>query len=467
MEHTAPFGRGCASLAPHLAPVGNEKDNVMSRIKEYLIEKEYEDDEEDEDPDEYADALGKVKERCDEVSIEYEEHEGWDDNFPELHLLMPSGREKYSLILADLDEANAILSIPFEEYGFLKDYIGFYSYKSGYIEAGIELVGPGSPRMLVNRLLRKKNKDGNDVDDPIILSLPGSDESIKIKIDKPSKHFGKLQNIIPGRRCFATITVENVKIERHRETLKLIERIANSVCFQISLIIGINLHLQREQRLTRRIRRRKKGDKKDICFPDREYDQQPMSLFWYAKGASSLPLLQFLAYYQILEFYMPSYSNKDAMNKIKNILKDPRFNIEKDSQVARIVSVSSPTSKGYGDERSQLEAVIRGCVDPSELLGMLSSNKALKEYYTNEYKSIAPQKLTINSKNLSELLSQVTKRIYEIRCRIVHTKDSPTEHDLRPLLPFSKETAFLHYDIELLEHISTLVLICSSHEFKV
>jgi hypothetical protein len=438
----------------------------MVMAKNMALEVKNETDEDFEDPKKYAKAIAAVKKRCDAASIGYGEVEGWDENFPELHLFMPSGREKFNLRIVSLKEASALLSMPFEEFKFLGEYTGFYNYKSKYIEAALAPVSPAIGQLLMRDLVKKKNKKGDYVDDPIMLESPIDNDSIKIIIDEPSNTYMKLQNIIVRRRCFLTIRVENAETERHIDTIRLIEKIANSVCFQLSLLLGIKLNLQREQRIRGRIRKQKKGTKTDICFPLREYDQQPMSLFWYAKGASNLPLLQYLAFYQILEFYMPTYTNKDAISKIKNILKDPRFNIEKDAQVAKIIKTLSPAAHGFGSERSQLEAVIRECVDPKGLIELISSHKDLKEYYSEEYKSIAPQKVVLNNKKLPELISQIANRIYEIRCRIVHTKDSPAEHDLPPLLPFSKEIPLLHNDIEILEHIVISVLICSSHEFK-
>jgi len=38
-----------------------------------------------------------------------------------------------------------------------------------------------------------------------------------------------------------------------------------------------------------------------------------------------VPLLQFLAFYQVVEFYYPMFSEKDAIHRLKIILKDPRF----------------------------------------------------------------------------------------------------------------------------------------------
>jgi hypothetical protein len=40
-----------------------------------------------------------------------------------------------------------------------------------------------------------------------------------------------------------------------------------------------------------------------------------------------MPLLQFLAFYQVIEFYFPTYSQAEAHRKLKAILKDPPFGV--------------------------------------------------------------------------------------------------------------------------------------------
>ena len=53
-----------------------------------------------------------------------------------------------------------------------------------------------------------------------------------------------------------------------------------------------------------------------------------------------MPLLQFLAFYQCLEFYFPQYSRREAIAKIRNVLKDPLFDGAKDSSINAILNAT-------------------------------------------------------------------------------------------------------------------------------
>ena len=92
-----------------------------------------------------------------------------------------------------------------------------------------------------------------------------------------------------------------------------------------------------------------------------------------------MPLLQFLAFYQAIEYYFPIYSQAEARRKIKNILKDPRFNSGKDSDLGKILTaIKSSGSYRYGDERSQLKATIQECIDPDPFARLFDSNRREK-----------------------------------------------------------------------------------------
>jgi hypothetical protein len=63
-----------------------------------------------------------------------------------------------------------------------------------------------------------------------------------------------------------------------------------------------------------------------------------------------------------------------------------------------------------------------------------------------------------------ELVSRAAERIYEIRCKIVHTKD---DRNTEPgvLLPFSREADQLGPEIDLVEFVARRVLAAAGRPF--
>jgi hypothetical protein len=61
----------------------------------------------------------------------------------------------------------------------------------------------------------------------------------------------------------------------------------------------------------------------------------------------------------------------------------------------------------------------------------------------------------------------VADRVYEIRCKIVHTKTDARDATFELLLPFSAEAEQLSHDIELVQYLANRVLISSSTSLNI
>jgi hypothetical protein len=178
-----------------------------------------------------------------------------------------------------------------------------------------------------------------------------------------------------------------------------------------------------------------------------------------------MPLLQFLAFYQVVEFYFPIYSEAEAQRKLKAILKDPTFRGDRDADIGKLLSaIHVSRSGGFGDERSQLRATLAECVDADALRTFFESDADRREFYTGKGKSHSYHRIPLGSPG-TDLRTDVADRIYDIRCKIVHTKnDSRDQLDL--LLPFSKEAEQLSHDIELVQYVAQSVLVAGSLPFR-
>lgn len=429
---------------------------------------EIEEPEVQEDPALFEETKQKLRQRCDAAHIKYSEELAWDDITNIVVVHMPCGRDDYRIPIGSAQGANRLLSLPFEKYCMLGEYVGICSYSEGSIEASVRSVGTVAPTSyLMRRILSSPRSSENEEEtiSPIILQQDTAVGTLSLQVGPPSEAFDIFQSVCPGWRAAFTLKVNNAGIRTHDKALRLIERLAHSLFFQMDLNLGVSLSLQRERRRKRMPPAIRQGTRDNLAFPKREYDSQPMSLFWYAKSATSMPLLQFLAYYQVLEFYMPTYSNHEAIGRVRNILKDPRFNPDTDSQVSRILASLRTAGRGFGDERSQLESVIRRCVAPQDLRNFFTGDGATRKYYESDYKNVTPLKIPIQNET-SDLISETAQRLYEIRCRIVHTKDS-SDRDLPALLPFTRESVELYFDIALVEMIATAALVASSMPLKI
>jgi hypothetical protein len=289
-----------------------------------------------------------------------------------------------------------------------------------------------------------------------------------VSIDRASDDLRGLLGLrqrIPQRNL--SLRIERVKVTEHDKAVQLLARISNSVFFAIDAEIDVALGLARQRRLPSELKSSKRGKALTLQFPEYEYDDAPMSLYWYARSARKMPLLQFLAYYQTIEYYFPAYAEANARRKIKNIVKDPGFRGGRDADRGRIpTAIKGRRGSNFGDERSQLRATLQECLDPDALRSYLESETDLKKFLSTKAGGLTGVKIPINNPT-ADLRNEVAERIYDIRCRIVHTKKSGSEDDVDMILPFSKEEQRLYFDNNLIEYVSRKVLIAASTPLRV
>ncbi len=293
---------------------------------------------------------------------------------------------------------------------------------------------------------------------------PQQEGAPTIEISPPSETFKKL---LPGWQSSSSsalsIKISATQIKTHDEAASQLQRLSNAVFFQIDLLSSIPLGLARalRGRYGTIASTAEKNLVTELQYPRAEFDLAPSSLYWYGRTAVGMPLLQFLAFYQVAEFYFPVYSKADAQRRLKALLKDPTFRGDRDADVAKLLSVIFVTRSGaYGDEKSQLHATVMECVDPAELRSFLESDAQRKEFYTDKAKS--PYKRLSLANPSIDLRPEVAQRIYDIRCKIVHTKVNGSEVDSELLLPFSKEAERLFFDIQLARYLAQRCLISAS-----
>lgn len=427
-------------------------------------------DDENEDfptPGDVKQLRNKLLERCKAARIETEEIEDSVLGEEVVRIDMPCGREKRSLYAFNHDSFARILNIPFENYTFLPGLEAVCLYSSSEIEALVRpLMTPFSSQMVYSRLFGISTTE-----------LRSKWSTLRIKMESPDSPDTSIElspisdNLLAliGRHDMSlSLKVRKEGIKHNEQAVKLLRKISDSVFFQIDLLVNLPFSLARDRRSNIRRKAKSRGTITQTPpeFPRTEYDSAPMSLYWYARSATGMPLLQFLAFYQVIEFYYPTYSQAEAGRKLKAILKDPTFRSDRDADLGKVLSaIQISRSGGFGDERTQLKATLSECVDPGELREFITSDNERSEFLSSKSKGLTDHKLPISNPT-ADLRQDAAERLYEIRCRIVHTKIDARSGELELLLPFSKEAEQLHFDIELAQYLAQRVLIAASTPFQ-
>lgn len=174
-----------------------------------------------------------------------------------------------------------------------------------------------------------------------------------------------------------------------------------------------------------------------------------------------MPVLQFLAFYQVLEFYFYRYLRHKAEQEIRNLLEEEPFDQLREADKLRLleaIRLRYGGGKKLGaSERQMLETTIRECVSQVDLRRFMIDNDERYDFFASRTlpKMVSECDLPVFDARL-DLRRSVAERIYDIRCRIVHAK---AEFEAQgPLLPTDPEAQYLRHDIDLVRYLARKAL---------
>lgn len=416
------------------------------------------------DPEKHQAILNELENRCKNANIKIARKKDYEGSFyPSVG--MPCGRKTRWVDISMPFELERFLSLKFEDYVFLGDYSAVCNYKKGIIECALVPCGfEFLPSMYDKEIFWDDEDQGVDLRD--IGLRKSQQDTMEMRIIWFSQLLDKLcPGELEGGEYYA-MRIQGIEFSTHEEALSLLEKISSSVLFQAEEATGVALEVLRKPsakawRVTPNFRKFRSC----LQFPKYQYDQVPLSLYWYGRGASRMPLLEYLAYYQVIEYYFPVYSLEQACRKIEIIIKNPSFGVDRDMDKIRNI-IRTEKSSGLENEQSQLKATINACImDESDLRELISGLHQKGDSPLTMKTSLSQQQLSLHE-NAPAVQEQVAARIYDIRCKIVHTKKGGKEGEAELLLPYSKEAGLLYDDIILIRFVAQRVLIAASRPLE-
>lgn len=365
---------------------------------------------------------------------------------------------------ASIDE---FLAIEFEKFRLVGNYHAIFCVDEGFVEA---FLAPASSGVPVSKLLQQSvskdnaERDGENDDDGAVELAAGS---VSIRLGSPSREL----MILTGERKAAgrgadgaSIRISGLSDADRQAPNQALERVSDAVLFQFDTKFKQAIVLSRNRPF------RFPGSREDggsLAFPTSEFDREPMSLYWYGRGAEGLPLLEFFAYYQVLEFYFDHYVDADGRRRISAVLRDPGFEVHDDRHIVRVLRAAGRGSNSRRNERDQLLTTIRGCADAAAIRSYISEDEARKKFFAGDDATLTT-KIIRPSVGDGELLQQVADRIYDLRCKIVHTKETGSGSEgVELLLPHSPEADRMDRDINLLRLIARQALVAASRPMSI
>ena len=407
-------------------------------------------------------------------AIEYED----DADEIIVNIAIPAGKNKIHLNV-DLDSADEFSNIEFEKYKFVDGYYAIYCPDENWIEVLVESASGLSSGTLFRRLHRAIGTERKGPPYPTTpeelgpIDVSNEEKGTTIRMGAVSElanTFFLLSELrLPRWGRGISLRIGGIDLDRHELAVRAIERLANSFLFQVELHADLGLYIAptRDTRSPRISLRDRAKDPVILTVPDVEYDQAPLSLYWYSRVAESMPLLQFLALYQTIEYFFPVYSVLEAQRVLTTKIKDPTFNFDRPTDVAKLLQALKISNRGgYGSEREQLVSVIENCVEEDELITFLAEADDRKEFYRDKNKHSHVSQVKIpNSGPDGTVTRAVADRLYDVRCRIVHAK-AEQDQDVAVILPFSKAAQLMTHDVALARFVARKTLVAGGTKLR-
>lgn len=207
--------------------------------------------------------------------------------------------------------------------------------------------------------------------------------------------------------------------------------------------------------------RRVEGELSELLeFPKHEYDSEALAYFWAARAARHAPHFQFLSFYQVLEYYFRTFAKRSSAERVKNILRDPTFRSDRHSDVTKLIEACE-AGENLG-EREQLCLTLTSCVAEEDLREWLEGDLNRKEFLTTKKGKKVSECMIPLKETSGGLLRACAQRIYDIRCKIVHSGAASKEEGGGNILPLSHSETGLYADIDLVEFFAVKVIIANA-----
>jgi len=398
---------------------------------------------------------------------------GIDDGRTVLVLQFPAGESTRNLFI-DAKFVNEALESSFEEFEYLDSYDGIWSARQGRIEALIEYgrggelahyrAGPQEPRSLEAR----------------------AESGAVVRVGKPSAEaIAMLDTRIVDSFRKLTLSIEGLSLGTCVEAEATLDTVGNSFLLQVEAVIGDLPHLVTRYRRDPWTSSDWKGglersDETELVYPSPPLRIKPAKMYLYARRISrDLPVVRFLAFYQVIEYFFPVYARMHIVEQLQVMLQSPKFDPHSAPDIEKLVdTIPSGGRRGLGNEFDQLRATLNRCVDIVKLRTLLDNGRQDHSIFaglTSQSQPLGCRPLPIDHKCRQgkvastllpgtscrcddALLKALAQRIYALRNRIVHAKEESECGEEEPVFAFMPQADYLDADIELLSYIARNVL---------
>lgn len=446
----APSGRRletCGSISEHYAEGWAASANLML-MDELLrqLEKKCED---------AGLTVEELTEEIEEDGHTYAQHLGWS-------IKSTTGAFDESAHLIRNEDVAFALDTKFEEWRPIEGYEAIWSPAHGVVEAELVLrpgFGAEHPFERLARILGIASPaDPRGLSIPVptregrpVISLRYASAELKVwRTTSPAAHLISRDSMIPA------IRIEGLDLQDANGARNALEAWANGSFLEIDQCTGIPIRLRTHYpfRISFSSSRPRPSLSAVVSAPE----PIPARLYWYARQSEG-HAAQFLGFYHVLEYFFPRYSIAEEVTRLREELSSAYASIDEVSEdTIRVILSATYRHRGIGPEKEQLQKLLKKVVPADELRSFLDGDRALRNFYMQATMPVVSERISLENPR-ADIYKQSAYRLYQIRCRIVHTKEDRRKE---AFVPFSAEAAELAADVRLISYLAQKVLLANT-----
>jgi hypothetical protein len=384
---------------------------------------------------------------------------------------LPNGDDRRSFTVEGTD-IEVLQRARFEDLRVIGDYSAIVDLSCGTLEVGLAspmgLSGYIDPGRRIWRipgtLLADWPEHADEESDaragypePSDWSLVASKDERTLKVAPSSEIFSVLWAKSRGR--VTTLTLEGFPELTDTAALGLLQGVVEDFLFDLDLGYGVSMNPRRARPPRRgsltQVRRSEAPE-----YPRNRYARIPLELYRHGRSARGLPVLQYQYYYQVVEYFFPSFVQAETIRQVRTVLANPAFSEGRDEDLTTLIGIANSGDATRIRERDQMRSAVAASVTEFELRQWIVD---LDERYDGHFSKRKQDLSGVEKVDLSSpLIAQVAKRVYDLRCRVVHAKSDGGANGDEQLLPSSDEVQYLGADVELVQRLAQRAIVAQA-----
>ena len=282
-----------------------------------------------------------------------------------------------------------------------------------------------------------------------------------MRMQRPFIRRGERSSMIDNLVRPLTIKVFNLNSSSIDEARKLSDGIIDSALFSAACLKDITIDLQTEW--PRRgphiepFRFEESPEGSELPLPHALYN--PDLVRFYIRGCSaSDPVVQFLSFYQVLEYFFLTTSDEQLYTKLSARLRDPHF-----SAIPRNLDLliqDTLDHKRESDETEMLKLVLQRYVNEPDVIKYITSYEAyLKDQLYTKKRSVFGEESQV-SLQPGHIIGGLSRRIKLIRNALIHSSDRHERKDR--YVPTKANEQLIEKEVPLVEFLAERVIISTA-----